>query len=275
MSLPLVIIPVYNALGPLQDCLRSIEESSPDVEVLLIDDASNDQRVRPLLEDWCARMRGWKMLANPVNRGFVHTANRGMRETGGDLVLLNSDTVVTPGWLEALSECLASDERIATATPWSNNGEIVSFPTFCYAAELPEDSAVIASAIQSAGPPTYPELPTAVGFCMAISRRAIERIGLFDEESFGLGYGEENDYSMRATAAGMKNVLCDNAYVAHLGGGSFSALGMKPDEDSMARLLGKHPAYQSMVEDFIRRDPLAARRQELIDALQRTQPGIS
>ena len=109
---------------------------------------------------------------------------------------------------------------------------------------------------------------------MAISRQAIERIGLFDEETFGHGYGEENDFSMRAIAVGMKNVLCDNAYVAHHGGGSFVPLGLRPGSDSMRRLLGKHPRYQKLIEDFIRQDPLAGRRQELIDSVQRWQGGI-
>jgi hypothetical protein len=110
---------------------------------------------------------------------------------------------------------------------------------------------------------------------MAISRLAIDRLGVFDESAFGHGYGEENDFSMRAAARGMKNVLCDNAYIAHAGGSSFSPLGLGPDSDSMRRLLAKHPGYQALVEDFIRRDPLAARRQELTDMLQRQQPGIS
>ena len=109
---------------------------------------------------------------------------------------------------------------------------------------------------------------------MAISRRAIEQLGLFDEIAFGRGYGEENDFSMRAVAAGMKNVLCDNAYVAHHGGSSFTPLGLQPDQDSMQRLLGKHPGYLALVEDFIQSDPLSRHRQVLIDAIQRRQAGM-
>lgn len=275
VTLPTVVIPVYNAAAPLRACLDSLEACSPEAPVLLVDDASSDASVVPMLRAWCAISGRRRLLANARNRGFVHTANRGMREAAGDVVLLNSDTVVTPGWLEALVACLASDARIATATPWTNNGEIVSFPEFCRAAPVPDDPAAIAAAIHAAGPPAYPDLPTAVGFCMAIARRAIERIGLFDEASFGRGYGEENDFSLRAAAAGMRNVLCDDAYVAHLGGGSFSPLGLTPDAQSMARLLRKHPGYQALVEDFIRRDPLAGRRAQLARAVQRASAGIS
>jgi hypothetical protein len=104
---------------------------------------------------------------------------------------------------------------------------------------------------------------------MAISRRAIDRVGFFDEQTFGKGYGEENDFCQRAEKAGMLNVLCDDAYVVHHGGASFSPLGLKPDETTMQRLLGKHPDYLQKVSQFISSDPLATRRQELLTCIER------
>jgi GT2 family glycosyltransferase len=192
-----------------------------------------------------------------------------MRRAAGDVVLLNSDTEVTTGWLQGLQRCLGSDSSIATATPWTNNGEIASLPRFCAANPPPRDREAVAACIGGAGRPTYPELPTAVGFCMAIARRAIERIGLFDETRFGRGYGEENDFSMRARQAGMRNVLCDDVYVVHLGGRSFGPLGLKPDAGSMQRLLAVHPDYLTRVQAFIEADPLAERRREIVGALKR------
>jgi GT2 family glycosyltransferase len=190
-----------------------------------------------------------------------------MRLAKGNLVLLNSDTVVTEAWLQKLAVCLESDSSIATATPWSNNGEIVSVPEFCVANPAPRDAEAIASVIASSGTPQYPVLPTAVGFCMAISSRAIDELGLFDEQTFGRGYGEENDFCQRAEKAGMKNVLCDDAYVVHQGGASFAPLNLRPDEQSMRRLLNKHPEYLEVVSRFIKEDPLADRRQQIIKAL--------
>ena len=101
----------------------------------------------------------------------------------------------------------------------------------------------------------------------ALSRHALDMLGLFDEETFGLGYGEENDFSIRAQQAGLRNVLCDDVYVVHLGSRSFGPLGLKPDESSMRRLLSLHPGYLHQVEEFISSDPLAERREELIHAL--------
>jgi len=268
-DLPAVIVPVHNAFAELQACLASLRRHvAPQAHVVLIDDASDDARIRPLLQAQVrAAGRGWRLETQPLNRGFVATANHGMRLTDGDVVLLNSDTIVTPGWLEGLQRCLASDTAIATATPWTNNGEIASLPVFCRANPLPADIDAVARAIAAAGQPSYPELPTAVGFCMAISRRAITTLGLFDEALFGRGYGEENDFSLRARQAGMKNVLCDDVYVAHVGGCSFAPLGLKPGPDAMARLLSRHPDYLSCIESFIRHDPLRALRESVLRAL--------
>jgi hypothetical protein len=63
--------------------------------------------------------------------------------------------------------------------------------------------------------------------------------------------------------------LCDNAYVVHHGGASFGPLGLKPDEKSMQRLLAKHPDYLRKVSEFIGSDPLAFRRQEILNCLER------
>jgi GT2 family glycosyltransferase len=273
--LPAVVIPVYNAAAEVDRCLHTVQATVPaGAEVLVLDDASPDPAVAAVLDRWrqCAGL-GWRFLRNPQNLGFVGSANRGMRLSDGDVVLLNSDTEVTPGWLQGLGRCLASDPAIATATPWTNNGEIVSLPRFCAVNPPPEEPDAVAAAVARAGAARYPDLPTAVGFCMAVTRRAIDRIGLFDEERFGKGYGEENDFCMRARAAGMRNVLCDDVYVVHLGGRSFGPLGLRPGEDSMRRLLDLHPGYLALVQAFIAEDPLAPRRRDILDALDRA--GVS
>jgi GT2 family glycosyltransferase len=269
-TLPDVIIPIHNAPAALEACLESVLRTVPqEARVLLLDDASGDTAIQPLIKHYLDLAGpGWVSEYQAVNLGFVGTVNRGMQMTQGNVVLLNSDTIVTPGWLQGLQRCLDSSAAIATATPWSNNGEIVSLPRFCANNPVPVKPDLVAGILAATGAAGYPELPTAVGFCMAISRRAINRIGLFDEQLFGLGYGEENDFSRRATQAGFRNVLCDDVYVAHLGGCSFLPRGLSPDEQSMRRLLSRHPDYLQHVEAFITADPLAERRSELLSALR-------
>ena len=105
--------------------------------------------------------------------------------------------VVTPGWLERMAFCLSSDQNIATATPWSNNAEICSLPKTLQANPIPADIDHLARELYAHHQPVYPQLPTAVGFAMLVSQQAKARVGYFDEETFGHGYGEENDYSLR------------------------------------------------------------------------------
>lgn len=261
-----IIIPVYNAAALLQRCLAALDRctDAQQARVLLIDDASPDPAIVPLLDAWAASspLRP-RVLRNPVNLGFIGTVNRGFRETRGDALLLNADTEVTPGWLERMRQALASDARIATVTPFSNNAEICSWPEFCRNAPVPADADRIARAFAEAPPPGYPDLPTAVGFCMLIRRAALDAIGDFDAATFGRGYGEENDFCQRAAAHGLRNVLCDDAFVAHVGGQSFAPLGLAPGGENLGRLVARYPRYNAEVADFIARDPLAPRRAAL------------
>lgn len=264
---PLVIVPVYNALGPLGRCLESLSCNLPDnTSVLLIDDASPDADIAPLLQRY-ADKNSWELQSNPANLGFVKTANIGLKQAPSHAVLLNSDTVVTPGWLERMTAAVENDATIATVTPWTNNGEIVSLPKFCESSNIPADPNAVAAVIATAGPADYPELPTAVGFCMLISGNSTQTLGYFDEQTFGLGYGEENDYSRRAIAAGMKNILCDDAFVCHQGNQSFGPRGLEPGNESMQRLLSCHPDYLEVIQSYITADPLKNRRTKILTAI--------
>ena len=256
-----IVIPVYNAIDDLRACVDSVRRHAPPGGhcLVLIDDASTDPGVAALFGELAAECGpGLELLRNPENLGFVATANRGMAlYPERDVLLLNSDTIVTDGWLEKIRRCADSDPAIGTVTPFSNNAEICSFPLFCQdnpLSDLPP-IAQIAAAL-AARRPTYPDLPTAVGFCMFIRRRLIERIGVFDAETFGKGYGEENDFCMRAAAAGFRNVLCDDAFVAHTGGRSFDERKVALMQENGRRLLARYPEYAALVQDFIAADPL-------------------
>ena len=256
-----IVIPVFNACDDLRRCVDSVRRHTPpgDHCLVLIDDASTDPGIAAYLAELAAeRVPGLELLRNPENLGFVATANRGMAlRPDRDVLLLNSDTIVTAGWLEKIRRCADSDPRIGTVTPFSNNAEICSFPVFCRdnpLAELPPLEQIAAAL--AARPPTYPDLPTAVGFCMFVSRRLIDKIGTFDAKTFGKGYGEENDFCMRAAAAGFRNVLCDDAFVAHVGGRSFDDARFALMAENTRRLLARFPEYSRLVQDFIAADPL-------------------
>lgn len=261
-----IIVPVYNAAALLLRCLSALDRNTPpeQARVTVIDDASPDPQIAPLLRDWSERSPlRQRVLRNDSNLGFVGSVNRGIAQTLGDVLLLNADTEVTPGWLARMRRALDADPRVASVTPFSNNAEICSWPEFCKAAPVPADPERIARAFGLADAPTYPELPTAVGFCMLIRRATLCAIGDFDQATFGRGYGEENDFCLRAVAHGWRNVLADDCYVVHAGGGSFAPLGLKPGGDNLARLLARYPRYNALVAQYIAADPLAGRRAQV------------
>lgn len=274
-TLPVVIVPIYGAPAALDACLASLLETlPPDAHVLLCDDASPHREIAPLLDAFATRAPFTVTITRRErNLGFVGNVNAAFAQTAGhDVVLLNSDTITTPGWLDALVACAASDPRIVTVTPWSNNAEICSFPDFCRAGPVPDDADAIARAASIEDAPTYPDLPTGIGFCMYVRRAALDRIGDFDMATFGRGYGEENDFCQRAIGHGWRNVLCDTAYVVHQGGASFSAEGHHPGGENLARLVARYPEYNRQVAEFIMRDPLQPLRERLATRLQSLRP---
>lgn len=269
MSTPVtIIVPVYNGHDVLAACLDRLAATLGDltVDVDLVDDASPDPRIRPLLQA-AAQRAGWRTTLQDRNRGFVGTVNAAMARAAGDVILLNSDTLPTRGCWPRILACAAADARIASITPFSNNAEICSFPEFCRNNPVPDDLDTVAVACAD-GAPAYPELPTAVGFCMFLRRAALAAIGDFDAATFGHGYGEENDWCLRAAAHGWRNVLCDDAFVAHVGGQSFADTAHRPGGENLRRLVARYPDYNDRVADFIRRDPLAARRAVIRDRLR-------
>jgi GT2 family glycosyltransferase len=260
-----VVVPVFNAPRQTRRCLEALQATLDERQpVIVIDDASTAPEIPELLDSLPPR---WTKVENRSNLGFVASVNLGMTlASAQDVVLLNADTRVTEGWLSAIERCAERDERIASVTPLTNNGEIASIPEFCRPNPWPDDSERWAAACRRAGEGQHPEVPTAVGFCMWMRRAAIDELGLFDEAAFGRGYGEENDWCMRALEAGWRHVICDEAFVAHEGGASFGPLGLKPGGEAMAKLLARYPDYLERVREFVEADPLADRRRAIVEA---------
>lgn len=259
-----IVVPIYNAYNALKLCLDNLQKCHQGVNsVYLIDDKSTDTRILSLIADYTKR-NSWQLILNEINLGFVKTANKGLNLSDNHTVLLNSDTLVTQYWIKAFKQALQHNPNLGTATPWSNNAEICSFPNFLTNHPLPSNINQLAQVLYTQYQPKFPPLPTAVGFCMLISKKAKQVVGYFDEEHFGHGYGEENDYSLRVKAAGLDNILCDNAYVAHIGNQSFSDMNIQPSEETMQRLLQKHPDYLTMIQQYIEKDPLQDIRQEIV-----------
>jgi len=216
------------------------------------------------------RPDGVLVLENAERRGFVVSVNRGMEASQRDVVLLNSDTRVTAGWLDKLQAAAYSATEIATVTPFSNSATICSLPRFLETNALPAgwDVDSFGRLVESRSRRAYPRLPTGVGVCLYIKRKALGEVGFFDDKSFGKGYGEESEWCMRALKAGYAHVLDDATFIFHEGQRSFGASRDRRVRAAHRAMRRLHPKYLATVAAFIREDPIRPLRQRVTAELR-------
>ena len=265
-----VIIPVYNAFDVTLDCIRSVLATIPrGIKVVVIDDASPSGDLREFLPREVVRHPQLVVLRNETNLGFVGSCNRGMiLESEGDVILLNSDTVVTPRWIQKLKEAAYSRLNIGTVTPLTNNGTICSVPCFLENNSIPDGYTLerFSSLVEQLSERSYVEAPTCVGFCTYIRRDMLDAVGFFDP-IFQQGYGEENDLSLRGRAKGFLNIIDDATYVYHRGNMSFKEMRESLSETNSAILRDRYPDYERSVAQFCAGNPLARVQARIWNAL--------
>jgi len=262
-----VIIPISNGIQFLPNFFRKIilNTTSP-YRLILVDDCSSDPEVWPLLEKIAEERPNTVLIRNAVNKGFVSSVNLGSLHAKNHFVLLNMNVEVPKYWLERLMEHILNDSVVASTTPFTNAGTICSFPNFnednsLFAEQDIENVDEYFRRVKSKN--TRIELPTGVGFCMGININVWKAIGPFDEKTFGRGYGEENDWCMRSSAAGYQNLMAPNLFIYHKYGEVF-------DEKkewilkNMKKLRRRYPDYQRRMEEFIKCDPAAQIRTFLV-----------
>ncbi|EJE2982916.1 glycosyltransferase [Escherichia coli] len=264
-----IIIPVYKGVEETINCLKSVIQAKNDslYRVIVINDCSPDLDMKNELAKF-KNHSNIELFNNEINLGFVGTVNRGMLiAEGQDVILLNSDTIVADGWLDAiLKEAYYSvdSDIIGTVTPISNNATICSFPEFCTDNELPANYDVhkLAAFCNTNIAPAQ-ELPTAHGYCMFIKRSVLNDVGYFDQQKWGKGYAEENDFSLRASKLGWKHVVTNKTFVHHLGSVSFANNAEEFISKNLEKLNAIYPDYPELVAKFVKKDPVRLLRKEL------------
>lgn len=255
-----VVVPVYRGEAETRACLESVLAAplrTPH-DVVVIDDASPEPAISAWLRALAAQGR-ITLIAHAANRGFVGSVNEGMAlHPERDVVLLNSDTEVAAGWLDRLAAHARGDATIGTATPFSTNATILSYPRPLEPNALPpgETTASLDAAFATANAGQNVDVPTAVGFCMFIARRCLDRVGAFDEARYGAGYGEEVDFCMRAARAGFRNVAAGDVFVRHVGEVSFGNTGVARRQKAQAMVDALYPEFQVKLREFLAADPL-------------------
>ncbi len=246
-----VIVPIYNAIDAVERCIEALDHHTPlGTNIVLIDDASTDDRLDVVLDQIRDR-DGVTVLSNTENRGFTATVNRGLDHAPpGDVVLLNSDTQVTPRWLWRLRVAAHERPNIATVTPLSNHAGVFSF-------DSPDpvgldDHRAIGAAVARGAEFLRPTSPTGNGFAMFISAEARAAVPLLDVAAFPRGYGEENDYCMKLGALGFEHVIADDTVVFHEESASFGdAQREMLIGEGLAVLAQRYPEYDALAQAFV------------------------
>ncbi|MDZ5606280.1 glycosyltransferase [Bacillus pseudomycoides] len=262
-----VIIPIYNGYEFTKRCIESIY-NNVDIRfnLFLINDASTDERIYRFLESLKSKkspqsLKKLVIIHNDKNLGYVQSINKGLLLTTNHPILLNSDTEIPPHCFRRLINPILVNDKISSVTPFSNSATICSYPNFVQDNGLPynmtanEVDSYFSKYVINKGI----VIPTGVGFCMALNRNVIHDIGIFDDEVFGKGYGEENDWCMRAQHKGYQNILIPNVFVYHKHGVSFNQIDGSKQElmsSNLKKLLSRYPNYNKIIQEFIRLDPI-------------------
>lgn len=255
-----VIVPVYRGLEDTQRCINSALASTCQTawHMVIINDCSPEPEITQWLRETASNDTRITLIENPENLGFVATVNRGMSlHPERDVLLLNSDAEVANDWLDRIQRAAYSRPQVASVTPFSNNATICSYPKFCEVNDLPDGwstgqlDQLCAEHLKGQAV----QVPTGIGFCMFIRRSCLDEVGLFDVENFGKGYGEENDFCVRAEKAGWVNLHALDCFVRHAGGVSFGDSKSERETKAMETIRRLHPLYERDVQIYVQRDP--------------------
>src|SRR5690606_31881318 len=96
----------------------------------------------------------------------------------------------------------------------------------------------------------YPKVPTGNGFCMYVRRDCLNEVGLLDADAFPRGYGEENDFCMRAGRAGWTHVIDDATLIYNVRSASFGESKIELMERGRAVIDERYPEYSSAIGVF-------------------------
>ncbi len=252
-----IIVPVYGDWPSLKQCIESLKQYvDTNHTVMLVNDCGPDvDLMEKNIKEAIKAFKNFIYYRNKNNLGFVGTCNRAVLElekTDNDIMLLNSDTRVTKGFLQEMLAVLYSDQEVGAVSPRSNNATLATVPLSSAPQKgLGEDKSYEIYTKIKSKLPRFNQIPVAHGFCMLIKRSLIKEFGLFDP-IFGKGYGEEVDFCMRISKKGYKCLLSNWAYVFHLEARSFSLeTKAKLLEENNKIIWERYPDYRQLVRDYM------------------------
>lgn len=235
-----IVILSYNTKDYLRHCIASIRRyTAPgSYEMIIIDNASTDGSAKWLCEEQ-ARSMDLRVVFNRENVGFPKGCNQGMAVAKGrDILLLNSDTIVTPRYLEQMRTALYADEHngaVSCAANHISNFQQVETDGYTDLAGLER----FAEGYNHTDPSKWERRTMLVGFCFLLRRSTYEQLGGFDE-TFSPGNFEDADYSMRLLQAGYHLIYAGDTFIHHFGSASFA-------KRNKEKTIDKNHKYESIL----------------------------
>jgi GT2 family glycosyltransferase len=269
---PTVIVPVYGDYSATTACLESLltdTQAGKSYRILIVDDASPE----PELSDYVnafSKHPNVSVLTNPINLGFVGSINRALSHLrGGDIVLLNADTIVPPGFVDRLQAAAQVSDNIGTVVPLSNNGGISDFPYPNRNNTLGswEDVVLLDRIAATYNHNVVVDTPNGTGFCLYVTRACLDAVGGLSE-NFQRGYLEDIDFCLRARESGFRNVCAPSVYVGHAGSRSFKSEKRSLVLRNLGVLDRRFPHFRAECAAFVASDPLRPAR----EAIERQLP---
>jgi GT2 family glycosyltransferase len=261
---PTLIMPVYDDFAATKACLDSLLADpgcGSEFRVILIDDASPDAAITRHLQT-LSHLPFVKLIINDVNLGFIGSINRALATVSdGDVLLLNADTIVPPGFVDRLRQAGHSASDIGTVVPLSNNSSISDFPIPFQANALGSYTDVVEldRLAHCANRNLVVDIPNGTGFCLYVTRACITAVGHL-AEIFERGYLEDIDFCLRAREQGFRSVCAPNIYVGHAGSRSFGNAKRALVLKNLAILDHRFPSFRAETASFVKADPLQAAR---------------
>lgn len=275
-----VLIPVYKGYAQTMACIASVlasqAENTTPFRLVAINDASPDNELVNALEQLAANGQ-LELHHQAHNQGFIGTVNHGLRQcAGSNVILLNADTLVHGNWVDRLHAAAYRHPKVASVTPLSNNGELMSLLAPCEpataltAAQLATLDNAAAEANGHAGYQAV-EIDTGCGFCLYLRSDALAEQGGLDP-TLTRGYGEESDWCYRAHGNGRHHLGALNVVVAHQGGVSFGDEKRLRVKQNLAVLEQRYPYAKQRFNSCVTNDPMQPGRYRLMRQWLRSQP---
>ncbi len=197
-----IIIPVCGNEKLTRECLASVSENSSDHEIIIVDNGST-----PPLDYFS------KIIHNEKNLGFPIAVNQGIKAATGEVIIvLNNDTIVTPGWLEKFETHLQNYDIVGPVSNSVSGSQQISYDGSSALSDIYSFSEQLSGNKKGAIFPWH----RLVFFCAAIKRSVIDKIGLLDEQ-FSPGNFEDDDFCLRAIEAGFKLGIAEDVFIYHIG----------------------------------------------------------